>query len=361
MDRRFKDAAYWIMRLERGNAKMRKSLKSFAGASVIGAVAAFMAGTVSAETLKYVTFKPKAANDAQSISMQWFADEFEKRTGGKHKIEIFWGGSVAKIREVPDALETGVGDIGDVVAPYFQDQFLLNNIVTFHSPQPRNEIELGQKLMQWYEDYPQFDAEMAKYNMRIIGWRPLEDYGLICTKPIATAEDLKGLRVRTYGKALPTLFKALGATPVSMATPEAYEGLERGVIDCSPTGVTLARGWRFEEVAKYYIKFPLGANWGHFVTMNRKTYDRLDAQTRAILEGLGHEYLVQYVNTLYRLTDEILEQWKTTGVKVLPFPADVVAKATQSDGVQSVRKQYVERATATGIPAAEMVKFFDFK
>ena len=337
-----------------------KASKTLVGAAVAAVVAAAAAGSASAEVLKYITFKPKAANDAQSISMQWFADEFEKRTGGKHKMEIFWGGSVAGIREVPDALETGVGDIGDIVAPYFQDQFLLNNIVSFHSPQPRTEAELGQKLMQWYEQYPQFDEEMAKYNLKIIGWRPLEDYGLICTKPIVTAEDLKGLRIRSYGHALPRLFEALGATPVSMPTPEAYEALERSVIDCSPTGVTLARGWRFEEVAKYYIRFPLGANWGHFIGVNRESFNKLDEQTQAILLGLGHEYMIQYVNTLYRLTDEILEEWKSTGVKVLPFPASVVAEAVQSEGVQSVRKQFVERATERGIPAAEMVKFFDF-
>ncbi len=215
--------------------------------------------------------------------------------------------------------------------------------------------------MQWYAEYPQFDAEMAKYNMKIIGWRPLEDYGLICTKPVQTAEYLKGLRIRTYGHALPRLFEALGATPVSMPTPEAYEALERSILDCSPTGVTLARGWRFEEVAKFYVRFPLGANWGHFIAVNRESFDKLDEQTRAILEGLGHEYMVQYVNTLYRLTDQILKEWDSIGVKVLPFKDHAaVAKAVQSEGVQSVRKQFVERATAAGLPAAEMVKFFDF-
>ncbi len=330
-------------------------------AAALGLAGLFLAGTAAADTLKFITFKPKSANDAQSITLQWFADEFEKRTGGKHTIEIFWGGSVAGIREVPDALETGVGDLGDVVAPYFQDQLLLNNMVTFFMPQPRNEIELGQKLIQWYDKYPQLDAEMAKYNMKIIGWRPLEDYGLICTKPIKTAEDLKGLRVRTYGHALPRLFEALGATPVSMATPEAYEALERNILDCSPTGVTLARGWRYEEVAKYFVRFPLGANWGHYIAMNRESFNKLDEQTQAIMVGLGREYLIEYVNTLYNLTDEILEEWKTTGVQVLPFPADVVEKAVASEGVQAVRQQYVERASAAGIPAAEMVKFFAFE
>lgn len=339
----------------------KSTIGTFVRAAAVGLAGLLVAGAASADTLKFITFKPKAANDAQSITIQWFADEFEKRTGGKHNIEVFWGGSVAGIREVPDALETGVGDLGDVVAPYFQDQLLLNNFVTFFMPQPRTEIELGQKLIQWYDKYPQLDEEMAKYNMMIIGWRPLEDYGLICTKPIEGPEDLKGLRIRTYGHALPRLFEAMGATPVSMATPEAYEALERNIIDCSPTGVTLARGWRYEEVAKYFIRFPLGANWGHYIAMNRESFAKLDEQSQAILRGLGREYLVEYVNTLYNLTDQILEEWKDMGITVLPFPEEAVAKAVNSEGVQEVRKQFVERASQSGLPAAEMVEFFAYE
>ena len=57
-----------------------------------------------ADTYKWITFKPQGAGDAQAITTQWLVDEFAKRTGGKHQIEVFWGGSVAKIKEVPDAL-----------------------------------------------------------------------------------------------------------------------------------------------------------------------------------------------------------------------------------------------------------------
>ena len=330
-------------------------------AGLAAAVAFGMAADADAKTLRYVTFKPQASNDAHSISLQWFVDEFKKRTDGEHEMEVFWGGSVAGQREVPDALETGVGDIGDIVVPYFQDQLLLNSVVTFFQPQPNSEVELGQKLVQWYDQYPQFDEEMKRYNMRIVGWRPLEDYGLICTKPVRSPEDLKGLRVRSYGHALPRVFEAFGATPVSMGTADAYEALERGILDCSPTGITLARGWRFEEVAKYYVRFPLGANWGHFIAMNRESYDALDEKTRAILDGLGREYVIQYVNTLYDLTDEILEEWKETGVEVLPFPEEAVAEAVRSEGVQEARQEWIRRASEAGVPAAELAEFFAFK
>ena len=332
-----------------------------ATAAITGAAALFAASAASAETLKYLTWKSKSAGEAHAATLQWFADEFEKRTGGKHKIEIFWGGSVAGIRAIPEALESGVGDLGDVVAPYFQDQFFLNNIVSFHMPQPKNERELGKQLMAWYDQYPQFDAEMAKYNIKNIGWRPLENYGLMCTKPIKSVEDFNGLRVRTYGHALPRLFEALGATPISMATPETYEALQRGILDCTPIGVTLARGYRFEEVAKYFVKFPLGANWGHFIGVNLETYNNLDEETRNILFQLGRDYMDHFVDVLWQMTDTIKGEWAAKGIQELPFPSAPVAMAVKSEGVQKIRQQFVDRATAMGIPAAEMVKFFAFE
>ena len=338
--------------------KIRQKLALLASAAAMAGMV--MAGSASAKELKYVTFKPQAANDAHSQTLQWFVDEFAKRTGGKHTMKVFWGGSVAQVKEVPDAIETGIGDLGDIVVPYFQDKFLLNGVVTFFSPQPHSEIELGQKLIEWYEKYPQFDAEMQKYNSKIIAWRPLEDYGIMCVKPVNSPEDLKGLRIRSYGHALPRLIEQLGATPVSMTTSDAYEALERNILDCTPTGVTLARGWRFEEVAKYYIKVQLGANWGHFIAMNRDSFDSLDDQTKAILVGLGKEYVVHYVNVLSNLTDEIKAEWKTKGVKIMPFPAAAVAKAVQSDDVQKIRQDWIDRASKSGLPAAELAEYFNF-
>ena len=333
-------------------------LKLVMGVLVVAAIG--LAGTAKAETLKWITFKPQAAGDPQAITTQWFADEFKKRTGGKYDIKIFWGGSVAKITEIPNALESGLGDIGDVVTPYFPEKLLINNVVGYFMPQPHSEIELAQKMIDWNSRYKQFDDEMKRYNMRVIGWRPLEKYGLICTKPIRSMADFKGKRIRSYGFAVPQLVKALGATPVSMTTPEAYEALQRGILDCSPIGITLARGWRYDEVAKYFINIKLGASWGHLIAMNRKSYEKLDPQTRAILDGLGREYVIEYCNVLDELTRKVLADWKEKGVTVVPFPEDAIAAVSRSEGVQSVQKEWVKKASATGLPAAEIAEYFAY-
>ncbi len=304
---------------------------------------------VQAKTLKWITFKPEAAGDAQSISTKWFVEEFKKRTAGKDTIQMFWGGSVAKAKEIPDALSGGVGDIGDIITPYFPDKFPLNNAIGYFIPQPHSTIEIAELLQLWHRQYPAFDKELAKYNLKVIGFRPLEKYGVICNKPIKSIADFKGKRIRTYGFAYPALVHALGGTPVSMTSSDGYEALQRGILDCSPIGPSLAHGWKYDEVAKYYVDVPIGASFGHLIAMNLKSYNALDPQTKAILDGLGREYAMRYTVTLDELTQKILAGWKKKGVTVTHLSGNALDEAAKAPGVQAVRQKWIAKAKAAGL------------
>jgi TRAP-type C4-dicarboxylate transport system substrate-binding protein len=320
-----------------------------------------LSAAAHADTLKWITFKPQNANDAQSITTQWMVDEFKKRTGGKHEFQVFWGGSVAKAKEVPDALSGGAGDIGDIITPYFPDKFPLNNAVGFFIPQPKSTIEVGLLMELWHTQYPQFDEELKKYNLKTIGFRPLGNYGIICTKPVKSLADFKGKRIRTYGFAYPALVQALGGTPVSMSSSDGYEALQRGILDCSPIDPVLAHGWKYDEVAKYYINVPIGASFGHMITMNRKSYDKLDPQTRAILDGLGREYTVRYSVQMEILKDQIIQGWKKKGVTVINLPKEeFVSKVVNFPAVKAVRQKWIDRANALGVPAEKIAEDLTF-
>ncbi|MCA0922555.1 C4-dicarboxylate TRAP transporter substrate-binding protein [Pseudooceanicola nanhaiensis] len=339
------------------------SLTSFAKSSAVALTALIgLASVAQADTYKWITFKPQGAGDAQAITTQWLVDEFAKRTEGKHSITVFWGGSVAKTREIPEALAAGVGDFGDVITPYFPDLMPLNNAVGFFIPQPMNARAVGEFMEEMHATYPQFGEELAAQNLHAMGFRPLEDYGLLCTKPVKSVADMKGLRIRSYGFAYPKLIEALGASPVSIATSEAYEALQRSIIDCTPIGPALARGWKYDEVAKYYIEIPLGASFGHLLAMNLDTYNGMDDETKAVVDQLGKDYLVEYARVLDEDAARVRELWKgDLGVEVIPFPEEELLSVIDDAGVQGVRQEWIDKANAAGVPAEEIVKAFDFK
>lgn len=338
------------------------SFTSIFRTSVLAVAAiAGLASVADAKTYKWITFKPQGAGDAQAVTTQWLVDEFAKRTDGKDKIEVFWGGSVAKTKEIPDALAAGVGDFGDIITPYFPDRMPLNNAVGFFIPQPMDTLQVGQFMEKMHAEYPQFDKELASQNLHAMGFRPLENYGLLCTKPVHNLEEMKGLRIRSYGFAYPALIEAMGATPVSIATAEAYEALQRNMIDCTPIGPALARGWKYDEVAKYYIEVPFGASFGHLLAMNLDTYNSMDDKTKAIVDQLGKDYLVEYAKVLKQDEERVREEWKgKLGVEVIDFPKDELLKVIDDPKIQSVRQEWVDKANAAGVPADKIIKNFQF-
>ncbi|KAA2314938.1 hypothetical protein E0K93_07745 [Puniceibacterium sp. HSS470] len=325
------------------------------------AFATFGAGMSQADVYKWITFKPQGAGDAQALTTQWLVDEFAKRTEGKHSIQVFWGGSVAGTKEIPDVLGAGAGDFGDIVTPYFPDQMPLNNAVGFFIPQPKNSLEVGEFMENLHETYPQFDEELASQNLYAFGFRPLEAYGLLCTKPVKNMADMKGLRVRSYGFAYPALIEAMGATPVSIATSETYEALERSIVDCTPIGPALARGWKYDEVAKYYMEMPLGASFGHLLAMNLDSYKSMDPETQAIVDQLGHDYLVEYTRVLDEDDARVRELWKgELGVTVMDFPTEELTALVNDPGVQAVRAEWIEKADKLGVPAEKIAAELQF-
>jgi TRAP-type C4-dicarboxylate transport system substrate-binding protein len=306
-------------------------------------------------TWKWANYVPRTDVDPQAITQQWFADEFERRTRGKYKIKIYWGGTLARIKEIPWAVRDGLGDIGDLITPYFPDHFLLNDVGGFVVPMRLSTIELGKAMFVLHEKYPQFQEEFKKYNMKCIGFRPLESYGILSNKPLRTAEDMKGLKIRSLGAGWVPFIKAMGSIPVSIATPEMYEAMERGVLEASPIGITLANRWKVDRIAKYFT-YPIGAIMGHCLIVNLKSYNKLPPDVQAILMGLGQEYLVQWAKILEIQIEKVKQMWKgKMGVEIIPFPQDVLAKVAASEGVKAIHKDWVNRAKERGVTDGDKI------
>lgn len=309
-----------------------------------------------ADTFTYITYKPEGANDAHARSLKWLVEEFGTRTEGAHKIEVFWGGSVAAVGETPEALANGVGDMGDIVTPYFPDQFPLNNAVGFFIPQPMDSREVGQAMVDWHASYPQFVDELANENLHAFAFRPLESYGMLCKEPVTSMADLAGKRVRSYGFAYPALIEAMGATPVSITTSDTYEALERSIIDCSPIGPALARGFKYDEVARHYMEMPFGASFGHILAMNLDSYNALDDETRAIIDQLGMDYMEEYASMLEADATNVRDLWKgELGVTVHDFPGEELTALVDDERVQAVREEWQAKAAAADLPVDEIV------
>jgi TRAP-type C4-dicarboxylate transport system substrate-binding protein len=131
---------------------------------------------------------------------------------------------------------------------------------------------------------PVANRDLERFGTRIAFIYPFPGQVTFCRVPVASLADLRGKRVRTFGASLNDLMTAIGAQPVSVAFPEVYSALERGVVDCAITASGSGSTARWWEVSTHVMNLPLSwALTGYIVNLN--WWNRLDPQVRTFLEG----------------------------------------------------------------------------
>ena len=105
------------------------------------------------------------------------------------------------------------------------------------------------------------------------------------TRPINTPDDMKSLKIRVPVSPLwISMFKALGAAPVSINFGEVYASLQTKVVDAQETTLSLVQSNNFYEVQKYCSM--TNHMWdGPWLVTNRRTWEQLPEKTRTIFDA----------------------------------------------------------------------------
>jgi TRAP-type C4-dicarboxylate transport system substrate-binding protein len=99
-----------------------------------------------------------------------------------------------------------------------------------------------------------FDRRVQeRFGAKVLAIWPFGPQVFFCNQAIRTLEDLRGQKVRSFTPSMSALIEALGATPVSLAFPEVYPALQRGVANCGITSPTSANTGRWPEVTTHLL------------------------------------------------------------------------------------------------------------
>jgi TRAP-type C4-dicarboxylate transport system substrate-binding protein len=125
-----------------------------------------------------------------------------------------------------------------------------------------------------------------RFGAKVLAIWPFGPQVFFCNQPIRTLDDLRGQRVRSFTPSMSALIEALGATPVSLAFPEVYPALQRGIANCGITSPTSANTGRWPEVTTHLLPLAVsGSVQAHLANLN--WWNRLNAQQQA---GLTQEF-----------------------------------------------------------------------
>jgi len=294
----------------------------------------------------------------------FFCREVEKRVleeTENYKVECkgFYGGSVAKLGEVFETVESGLADIGHILALAEMAKIDPYNL-TFWVPFSTGDMEVALKAYSKTVDHiPIFDELLAKYNQRRIGhaYTLQDSYQIISNVPIKTMEDMKGVKLAHAGSFLP-MIAALGATPVQAVYTEIYTSMDTGVFNGFTMPATSAVAFRIHEVGKYFIKPDLGAMIAGLLTINAKKMKKLPKEVQDILLEVGNEYSYDMLKRARAFEGEALAAMEKAGVEIYTLPKQEKARWANKINDAGILAKSMRSCNSKGMPCSEIAKFY---
>ena len=131
---------------------------------------------------------------------------------------------------------------------------------------------------------PVLQQRMAeRHGIKLLATVPYTAQVFFCRAPVQTLADLKGRKVRTRGRNMAELVKAIGAAPVTLPFAEVVSALQTGVIDCAITGIGSGNAAKWYDVAEYLYDLPVDWSIG-FYGIGLKRWQRLPPEVQQLLQ-----------------------------------------------------------------------------
>ena len=217
-----------------------------------------------------------------------FKELVEKRSNGRVAVDVKHSGQLGAHRDYMEQMKMGSLEMAEVnvaVLSAFNPKFMV-----FDLPYVSKSVQHLQGLLDGGMGKTFSDALESSANVKILGWMirsPRNMY--IATKPVNTAADFAGMRVRIMeSPVMRRTFELLGAVPVPLAATERYMALQTGVVDAAENSTPLVIAQREYEVTKYLSRTE------HFISPNiigisSKFFNGLPADIQKILSDAGVE------------------------------------------------------------------------
>jgi TRAP-type transport system periplasmic protein len=168
----------------------------------------------------------------QHAMSQWlirWSDDLEKQSGGRLAVKRFPGSQMGPVQQHYDFARTGQADVVWFLHGATPGRFPLTEIVQV--PYLIGSAEIGTKVLNDLELRKKYlDAEHRGVKVLLLF---THQPGNVHTtrKPIRSAEDMRGQRIRFASPTIRDFVAALGGTPVGVLPTEQVEQLQKGTID----------------------------------------------------------------------------------------------------------------------------------
>lgn len=297
--------------------------------------------------LSYSIFFPPS--HVQCKAADAWAEEIEKRSDGRVKINMFPAGTLTKAKDCYDGVVTGISAIGMSCFAYTRGRFPVMEAVDLPLGYPDGQSA----TVVANEFYNQVKPEELE-DVKVL-YLHAHGPGLLHTKkPVKTMDDLKGMKIRSTGLSA-KVTDALGGVPVAMPQGGTYEALQKGVVDGTFTPIETLKGWKQAEVIDYTTDCNnIGYTTTMFVVMNKDKWNSLPDDIKKVFNQVDSEWIKVHADAWTEADKEGREYTLGLKNKIIPLGEDEAKQWKKA--VDKVIGDYITKAKAKGIDAKKHVE-----
>jgi len=216
------------------------------------------------------------ANNFHTENLQQFANDVDKATAGKLKIQLHPNASLFKAPEIKRAVQGGQAQAGEILLVNYENEDPLFGVdgVPFLATSYQESFKL------YKAERKALDEKLARQGMMLlyaVAWPP---QGIFTNRTLNSAADMKGLKWRAYSPATSRIAELVGAQPVTVQAAELSQALATGIVDSyMSSGATGYDSKTYENLKHFYDTqawLPKNA-----VIANRAAFNALDKATQA--------------------------------------------------------------------------------
>ncbi len=220
-------------------------------------------------------------NNFHTENIVQFVADIDKATNGKLKITLHSNASLFKANEIKRAVQGNQAQIGEILISGYANEDPLFGVdsVPFLATSYLDAPKL------WKASRKALDDRFAKQGLKILYAVPWPPQGIYSNKPINTAADMKGLKMRTYNPATSRVAELLGAQPVTIQMAELTQAMATGAVNANITSAATGYDSKAWEQVKYFYDTQA---WlpKNIVFVNQSAFDALDkASQDAVLKA----------------------------------------------------------------------------
>lgn len=312
---------------------------------------AITASVAQARDVKIVVGVPPGSGAHYGVDA--FAADLAERTGGELTVRVF-PPSLLDLVQTFGGIKDGVVDGGYLVLNYFPADLPEAMLPIELAMLGKNPYAMAGAMSEYILTCEPCIAERLNNNQVPLGNASTGAYAIIGTKPMTSADDLAGKKIRAASGAWSRWAEAMGAVGVSLPGNEIFEAVSQGTIDGAFNAPSELTSIRLIDVASdVTVNMPGGTVHGlDVMSVNRDFWRSLtDEERRAYMDAaaLGN------AATTWKFANDVAENLKLAaekGITLHEASAETLEKSNAA--IEADLANIVKIATEThGLQDAE--------